>query len=109
MALSKLLSSNPLTWTTFYERNRNDGGGVERLFGASLATLSIITASHLKKPDKLVETIAGSTYANMIMVAGDCDGEVHLLNHGFVNTTSFGERRPSFSYPEIPLKRHSSP
>lgn len=90
MALSKLLSSNPLSWTSFYERNRNDGGGVERLFEAGLATLSIITTSHLKKPDKLVETIAGSTYSNMIMVAGEEEGVVHVLHHGFVNATSFG-------------------
>ena len=52
--------------------------------------MSIITASHVKKPDKLVETIAGSTYANMIMVAGDEDGMVNILHHGFVNATSFG-------------------
>ena len=90
LVLSKPFSSNPISWTTFYERNRNDGGGVERLFGASLAVLSTITASHFKKPDKLVETIAGSTYSNMIMVTGDDDGNVHILHHGFVNATSFG-------------------
>ena len=91
MATSHLLAaSGPLTWTAFYERNRHDGGGVQRLFEASLATLSIITASHLKKPDKLIETIAGSTYSNMIMVAGEDDGMVNVLHHGFVNATSFG-------------------
>ena len=96
MALSKLLSSNPLSWTTFYERNRNDGGGIERLFGASLSTLSIIATSHLKKPDKLVETIAGSTYSNMIMVAGDEEGSVHILHHGFVKGNRAGdEERPT--------------
>jgi hypothetical protein len=57
---------------TFYERNRNNGGGIqERLFEASLATLSIITTSHFKKADRLVEIIAGNPYANMIMVAGE--------------------------------------
>ena len=90
MATSKLLYSNPIGWTTFYERNRHDGGGIQRLFETNLATLALITASHFKRPDKLVETIAGSTYANMIMVAGEDDGMVHILHHGFVNATSFG-------------------
>lgn len=70
MATSNLLVSGPINWTTFYERNRYDGGGIQRLFEANLATLSIITASYFKKPEKLVETIAGSPYANMVMVAG---------------------------------------
>lgn len=83
-------SSTPIGWTTFYDRNKRDGGGIQRLFEASLAALSSITTSHFKKPDKLVETIASSTYANMIMVAGDNDGAVHLLHHGFVNATAFG-------------------
>ena len=90
MATSNILSSNPIDWTTFYERNRNDGGGIQRLFETNLATLSLITTSHLKRPDKLVETIAGSTYSNMLMVAGDEDGMVNILHHGFVNATSFG-------------------
>ena len=90
MALSKPFSSNPIGWTTFYDRNKHDGGGVQRLFEASLETLSIITTSHFKKPDKLVETIAGSTYANMMMVAGDDDGSVLILHHGFVNASTFG-------------------
>jgi hypothetical protein len=90
MATSNLLVSGPINWTTFYERNRYDGGGIQRLFEANLATLSIITASHFKKPEKLVETIAGSPYANMVMVAGDNNGMVNILHHGFVSTTSFG-------------------
>jgi hypothetical protein len=114
MATSHILVAGPITWTAFYERNRHNGGGVQRLFEASLATLSIITASHLKKPDKLVETIAGSTYSNMIMVAGEDDGTVNILHHGFVNATSFGGETTilflSGNSSEAPLKAlsHSS-
>ena len=108
MATSNLLVHGPVNWTSFYERNRHDGGGVQRLFEASLATMSIITASHLKKPEKLVETIAGSTYANMIMVAGDDDGMVNILHHGFVSATSFGGEAAilflSGNSPEAPVK-----
>jgi hypothetical protein len=89
------------------------GGGVQRLFEASLATMSIITASHLKKPNKLVETIAGSTYANMIMVTGDDDGMVNILHHRFVNATSFGGEAYilflSGNSSEAPVKDYPTP
>jgi hypothetical protein len=110
MALSKPCSSNPIGWTTYYERNKQDGGGIQRLFEAGLSTLSIITTSHFKKPDKLIETIAGSTYANMIMVAADDDGTiVNLLHHGFVNASTFGERLPSSSSPETRRRHRLNP
>lgn len=74
---------NSTAWTTFYARNRDDGGTFQNLFDEELITLVDRTTSHFENPDKLVQDVAGSMYGNMMMIPG-APGKMHLLHHGFI-------------------------
>ena len=74
---------NSTARTTFYARNRDDGGTFQNLFDEELITLVDRTTSHVENPDKLVQDVAGSMYGNIMMIPG-APGRMHLLHHGFI-------------------------
>ena len=74
----------------FYERNRDDGGAVQRLFRTNLTQFTVTTANHLDDPARLSDTFAGSNYGNMILVPGTT-GFMQVLHRGFVHSGEIGE------------------
>ena len=58
------------TWTAFYERNKDDGGAIQLLFPTNLTQFAVMTKNHLDDVDRLMATVAGSHYGNMILVPG---------------------------------------
>jgi hypothetical protein len=74
-------------WTDFYEKNRTDGGSIQMLFEANATALAARTRSHLKDPNRLTETVAGSDHGNMILVPG-AEGIMQLIHHGFACNTA---------------------
>ena len=77
------------TWTAFYERNKDDGGAIQRLFKTNLTQFAVISENHLDDVDRIMATIAGSNYGNMVLVPG-ATGFMHVLHHGFTHSTELG-------------------
>jgi hypothetical protein len=77
------------TWTAFYERNRDDGGAIQRLFRTNLTQFSVMSENHLDNVGRIMETVAGSNYGNMILVPGPT-GFMQVLHHGFTHSAELG-------------------
>ena len=77
------------TWTAFYERNKDDGGAIQRLFRTNLSQFAVMTENHLDDVDRLMATVAGSNYGNMILVPGPT-GFMQVIHHGFAHATEMG-------------------
>ena len=80
---------NALTWTAFYARHREDEGAIQSLFEKETKELVDTTVGHFEDPNKLTQTIAGSAYANVMLVPAQT-GHMHVLHHGFGCNTESG-------------------
>lgn len=80
---------NALTWTAFYARHRDDEGAIQSLFDREVKEFVDMTVNHFEEPHKLAQTIAGSAYANVLLVPGT-QGRVNVLHHGFSCNTPSG-------------------
>ena len=78
-----MASISPLTWTTFYARNREDAGTFQSLFNTELADLVTRTVSYLDHPETLGQDIAGSMHGNMLIVPAG-PGRMNIIHHGFL-------------------------
>ena len=78
------------TWTAFYERERNDSGAIQRLFRTKLSRFTTMTENHLDNPVRLLGTIAGSNYGNMLLIPG-VTGFMQVLHHGFTHAGELGD------------------
>ena len=70
------------TWTAYYAQNRSDEGAIQALFEETMGTLTETSVTHLGNPGKLIQTIAGTGFGNMMIVPGP-PGTINLLHHGF--------------------------
>ena len=77
-----MASSNPLSWSAFYARNRDDKGVFQTFFDTHLGTRASRSKLHLRDVAKFTETITGSATGNALIVAG-APGRMNLLHHGF--------------------------
>ena len=80
---------NALTWTAFYARHREDEGAIQSLFEKETSEFVEATTGHFEDPNKLTQTIAGSAYANVMLVPAQT-GHMHVLHHGFGCNTESG-------------------
>ena len=80
---------NALTWTAFYARHREDEGAIQSLFETETKEFVETTIGHFEDPNKLTQTIAGSAYANVMLVPAQT-GHMHVLHHGFGCNTESG-------------------
>ena len=80
---------NALTWTAFYARHREDEGAIQSLFEKETREFIETTTGHFEDPNKLAQTIAGSAYANVMLVPA-LTGHMHVLHHGFSCNTESG-------------------
>jgi hypothetical protein len=78
------------TWTAFYERERNDRGAIQRLFRTKLSRFTAMTEDHLDNPVRLLGTISGSNYGNMLLIPG-VTGVMQILHHGFTYAGELGD------------------
>ena len=80
---------NALTWSAFYARHREDEGAIQSLFEKETREFIDITTGHFEEPNKLAQTIAGSAYANFMLLPAQT-GRMHVLHHGFSCNTDEG-------------------
>ena len=77
------------TWTAFYERNKDDNGAIQRLFRTNLTMFSVMSENHLNDTVRIMETVGGSNYGNMLLVPGPT-GFMQVLHHGFTHSAELG-------------------
>jgi hypothetical protein len=77
------------TWTAFYERNKDDNGAIQRLFRTNLTMFSVMSENHLDDTVRIMETVGGSNYGNMLLVPGPT-GFMQVLHHGFTHSAELG-------------------
>ena len=77
------------TWSAFYERNKEDNGAIQRLFRTNSTMFSVMTENHLDDTDRIMATVAGSNYGNMLLVPGPT-GFMQVLHHGFTHSAELG-------------------
>jgi hypothetical protein len=77
-----MASSRTITWSTFYARQREDGGVIQNLFASDLGLLAERSRSHLGNVANFTDTITGRSFGNAILIPGQA-GHMQLLHHGF--------------------------
>jgi len=84
-----MASTTSGTWTAFYERNKDDNGAIQRLFRTNLTMFSVMSENHLNDTVRIMETVGGSNYGNMLLVPGTT-GFMQVLHHGFTHSAELG-------------------
>jgi hypothetical protein len=77
-----MASTRTITWSTFYARQREDGGVIQNLFASDLGLLAERSRAHLGNVANFTDTITGRSFGNAILIPGQA-GHMQLLHHGF--------------------------